>query len=101
MSNNTLLSQIKSPEFELTLVFEKRLAETFCKNLHNVIESKYSTDSVAHFGKYLDCVLAVADKDEKFIQSYFANLECIFYEKLTTFISNTHIPVSFICGLYK
>ena len=85
-SENALLKQIRSPEFQPTLMFEKRLVETLCKHLNNVIETE-SRESVVNLGKYLDCVMAVADKDDKFIHLHFGNKESTFCEKLTTLLS--------------
>ena len=85
-SENALLKQIRSPEFQPTIEFEEVLVKTLCKHLNNVIETE-SRESVVNLGKYLDCVMAVADKDDKFIHLHFGNKESTFCEKLTTLLS--------------
>ena len=85
-SENVLLKEIKTPEFKLTLKFEKLLVETLCKQLNNVVDTE-SRGSVVNLVNCLDCVMAVADKDDKFIHLYFGNKENTFYEKLTTLLS--------------
>ena len=78
---SVLLKRIKSPEFQPTIEFEEVLVKTLCKHLNNVDETR---ESVIHLGNYIECVLAVVDKDEKFIRSHFGKMENSFWEQLTT-----------------
>lgn len=66
----SLLLQLKEPNFVPTLVFEKRFVEIFCTKLNKINEAKSSgtsNHSLVSMSEMLDCVLVVAEKDEKFI----------------------------------
>lgn len=84
-----VLKLMKSPQFKPTIFIEKYLAEKFCIKLHQAVEENLSSNSLSTFNGFLDCVLAVAEKDEKFISLYFGAMQLSFYEEITYILSKT------------
>lgn len=82
-----VLKLLKSPSFKPTVFLEKYLAEKFCTRLHQLVDENMSANCVVIFSGLLDCVLAVADIDKKFISLYFGVMEFSFYEKMTYILS--------------
>lgn len=90
-----VLKLMKSPSFKPTIFIEKYLAEKFCIKLHQLVDENLSANSVATFNGFLDCVLAVAEKDEKFVSLYFGAMEPSFYDKITFVLSMSTVFLNF------
>lgn len=83
----SLLNVLSSPDFKPTVELEKSLADKFCRKLNEAVKDEFGRDSLALFHEYLDCVLAVTEKDVKFIALYFGRKEFSFYDEITKLFS--------------
>lgn len=92
-----LLEQLKSPNFFPTLALEKRLAEKFCVTLNQICDIP-SDSSLALLEDYVNCILAVAEKDEKFFSLYFGAMDKKFYEQMINLLSTIFSCVFVMCS---
>ena len=91
-SHETLLQKLKSISYQPTAAVENLLAEQFKTELQKcIVKNKLLASEVSNLHHYLQYVLAIAEKDDKFIPLHIKSSNQEVYDNLTSIISKFFI----------
>lgn len=73
-----MCTHISSPTFEPNVLLETKLASSFQNSIPKAVIADGAKESFAVFIRYLRCIMALSEKDAKFIPCFFEKMDLRF-----------------------